>query len=102
MMKSAPFKAFFRESAVGVSRYLQKCGISLRSLPGQSQISTISPARNRHRYKSGKVLALYCFTKSECGWYRGKMFFRPESRNGFGTFILFKIIFYIFERNFRK
>ena len=35
MMKSAVFKAIFRESAVGASGYLRKCGISLRSLLGQ-------------------------------------------------------------------
>ena len=38
MMKSALFKSYFRESAVGVSRYMRKCGISLRSLLGQSHI----------------------------------------------------------------
>ena len=36
MMKSALFKSYFRESAAGVSGYMRKCGISLRSLFGQS------------------------------------------------------------------
>ena len=77
-MKSAAFEAIFRESALGVSRYLQKVSISLRSLLGQSCRSrTISQARQTP-LSVGKVLALYS-TRSKCGWYRGIMYFRPES-----------------------
>ena len=73
MMKSALFKSYSRESAVGVSGYMRKCGISLRSLLGQSRSSTNSQARQtplRVRQSVGFV-----FSKSKCGWYRGNYVF---------------------------
>lgn len=45
-MKSAKPSAYCRESAVGASGYMSGCGISLRSLRGQSRLSMISPARS--------------------------------------------------------
>ena len=61
MMKSALFRSYFRESAVGVSGYMRKQGISLRSLSDQSHV--INSRTRQTPLSVNKVLALFCNAK---------------------------------------
>ena len=85
------FKAFFRESAVGASRYMRICGISLRSLLGQSAYLSraISPARH-DTVNVKQSVGFVLFDKVKMRVVpRKSMFFRPNSRKRIGTFLCF-------------
>ena len=76
MMKSALFRSYFRESAVGVSGYMRKCGISLRSLQGQGSFAN-SSARQTPLHVRQSVG--FVFQAKMRVVPRKFMFFRPNS-----------------------
>ena len=83
-MKSALFKSYFRESAVGVSGYMRKCGISLRSLQGQGSFAN-SSARQTPLHVRQSV-GFVVFQSQNAGGTAEIMFFRPESLKDSGLY----------------
>ena len=76
MMKSAVFKAIFRESAVGVSGYLRKT-LHFPSELARSKIFRLV-GHGMTPLHVCKVLALFCKVRMRVV-PRKSMFFRPES-----------------------
>ena len=101
MMKSATLQGIFQRVCGRCEQIFARARHFPSELAGSKLLIAISPARNRHRYKSGKVLALF-LQGLNAGGTAEKCFSVPNPKMDSGLFILFKIIFYIFERNFKK
>ena len=84
-MKSACPSIVWQRVRVGCERIYKRIGHFPSELAGSRSYSTNSPARS-DTVKGQAKCWLCSFAESKCGWYRGKTYFRPESRNGFGIF----------------